>query len=142
MGMENSETIRILKEGWLKKRSKYLKMWKRRWVVMTPTHIYTYKNYKRYINPTESISITSYRLQADALKNTKKEYTFGIVGDERTFYFQGENNEERKSWIKALESLIADPKEAKSDEEDYFYRFCLRISYGELQAVICININC
>lgn len=42
-------TFNIYKEGWLYKQSRYLKSWRKRWGVLTRTHIYTYKNEQEYL---------------------------------------------------------------------------------------------
>ena len=47
-----------LKEGFLKKESRYRKVWRERWVVLTELNIYTFENkgvYNR--NPTEVIEV-------------------------------------------------------------------------------------
>ena len=36
----------ILKEGWLEKESKYLKAWRKRWFVLTPNTLYSFKESK------------------------------------------------------------------------------------------------
>ena len=40
----------IIKEGWLSKESRYMKKWRKRWVVLT--------SQKLYSNPTETLDIT------------------------------------------------------------------------------------
>ena len=65
--MLKKQPLTIVKEGWLFKQSKHLKQWRkyfkqkeiRRWVVLTPTHVYTFKEYKVYDKPTEEIEISS-----------------------------------------------------------------------------------
>ena len=59
----------IIKEGWLSKRSKYLKEWrrflslflllikKRRWFVLTANKVYTFKEQNKYEDPTEIIPL-------------------------------------------------------------------------------------
>ena len=42
-------TFNIYKEGWLYKQSRYLKSWRRRWAVLTRTHVYTYKIEQEYM---------------------------------------------------------------------------------------------
>ena len=46
-----------LKEGYLKKESRYRKVWRERWVVLTPLYIYSFENQGIYKNPTESIEV-------------------------------------------------------------------------------------
>ena len=46
-----------VKEGFLKKESRYRKVWKDRWVVLTTSQIYTFENQYSYKNPTETIDV-------------------------------------------------------------------------------------
>ena len=46
-----------IKEGWLQKESRYRKVWRDRWCVLTSQFFYTFENEKQYINPTEQIEI-------------------------------------------------------------------------------------
>ena len=46
-----------IKEGWLQKESRYRKVWRDRWCVLTSQFFYTSENEKQYINPTEQIEI-------------------------------------------------------------------------------------
>ena len=48
----------IIKEGWLSKESRYMKKWRKRWVVLTSQNLYTFENEKLYSNPTEVIEIS------------------------------------------------------------------------------------
>ena len=50
----------ILKEGYLEKRSRYWKSWRRRYVVLMKTHMLTFKeNTNDYTSPTEVIPINN-----------------------------------------------------------------------------------
>ena len=46
-----------LKEGCLKKESRFRKVWRDRWVVLTTSFVYTFENQGIYKNPTESIDV-------------------------------------------------------------------------------------
>ena len=46
-----------LKEGFLKKESRIIKVWRERWVVLTISYIYTFENKDIYRNPTEEIEV-------------------------------------------------------------------------------------
>ena len=60
--MFSSKTINIdkkdlIKEGFLKKESRFRKKWRDRWCVLTSTFFYTFENQGIYKNPTESIDV-------------------------------------------------------------------------------------
>ena len=46
-----------LKEGFLKKESRFRKVWRDRWVVLTTSFVYTFENKGIYKNPTETIDV-------------------------------------------------------------------------------------
>ncbi len=54
----NIQSGDIIKEGWLSKESRYMKKWRKRWVVLTSQNLYTFESEKLYINPTETLDIT------------------------------------------------------------------------------------
>ena len=47
----------ILKQGWLYKQSRYMKEWRKRWFVLTKTHIFSFKEERVYKGATEIESI-------------------------------------------------------------------------------------
>ena len=61
-GLFGSKPIEIdltnkIKEGFLKKESRYRKVWRERWVVLTDLYLYTFENSSSYRNPTEVIDV-------------------------------------------------------------------------------------
>ena len=46
-----------LKEGFLKKESRFRKVWRDRWVVLTTSFVYTFEKERNYVNPTETIDV-------------------------------------------------------------------------------------
>lgn len=83
--VEKVGTMQIVKEGWLYKQSKYMKEWRkyflyhkiyRRWVVLTPTHLYSYKEYKKYEKPTEEIVIKECKTIKSVEDEIKRKFAF------------------------------------------------------------------
>ena len=59
-----------LKEGLLKKESRYRKVWRDRWVVLTTKYIYTFEKPQFYENPTETIEVHNIKtVKTDETKN-------------------------------------------------------------------------
>lgn len=70
-----------LKEGFLSKESRYRKVWRKRWCVLTSQHLYTFENEKLYVNPTEVIEVTKIKtVKTDETKqgNYFVKYFFNI----------------------------------------------------------------
>lgn len=48
----------VVKEGWLLKQSRYLKDWRRRWIILTPTYICSFRSPDTtYQQPTEALRL-------------------------------------------------------------------------------------
>ena len=59
-----------IKEGSLKKESRFRKVWRERWVVLTTKFIYTFAQARVYQNPTETIDIHNVKtVKTDETKN-------------------------------------------------------------------------
>ena len=59
-----------LKEGSLKKESRFRKVWRERWVVLTSKYIYTFEKPRIYRNPTETIDVHFIKtVKTDETKN-------------------------------------------------------------------------
>lgn len=43
----------IRKEGWIQKESAVIRTFRKRWMVLTPDHLYSFKGEKKYADPTE-----------------------------------------------------------------------------------------
>ena len=46
-----------IKDGYLKKESRYRKVWRERWCVLTNANFYTFENKQSLTNPTEALVI-------------------------------------------------------------------------------------
>ena len=104
-------------EGWLLKKSRVLKKWRKRWIVLAGNTIYTYKNQKEYSSePTETIDISSIltiKKHEDNNKNNKNnnntnhQYSFELELETKLiFVFAADSITYRDQWIKELNKLI------------------------------------
>lgn len=103
----------IVHQGWLYKQSRYFKTWKRyinylfssRWVVMSKTHLYTYKSQDMRSKPTEAILLRICRGVKSAEDFTKKPFSFQIDLGHFVFYFHAETNEQKEKWIGVISKV-------------------------------------
>ena len=103
-----------LKEGFLKKESRFRKVWRDRWVVLTTSYIYTFENQGIYRNPTEEIDVKKIKtVKTDeskngfnfvSHKNYNKSFKFiqKVITDDTVFFFEAKTFEEKESWIGAI----------------------------------------
>ena len=74
-----------IKEGKLKKESRYRKVWRTRWVVLTNTKIYTFENTGIYKNPTETLDVQ--KIKTVKTDDTKKGFCFVSYNLFLIYYF-------------------------------------------------------
>ena len=113
--MFNSKVVDItdkMKEGWLEKESRFRKVFRSRWCVLTVKTLYTFKMEKMYVDPTEQIDTTSIKtVRTDEKSSNVFVSRYLIIkyisqrlelGDGSVFIFQAKNFEEKESWIGAI----------------------------------------
>jgi hypothetical protein len=66
----------IIKEGYLEKESRMLKTWRKRWFVLTPNTLYTFKEAKQYKDPTESLVLKDVTTIKTTEGENQKDYCF------------------------------------------------------------------
>lgn len=101
---ENFEVI--IKEGWLSKRSRFLKGWRKRWIVLTPTYICTFKGQGNYSDPTEQILLSEFNMILPADEELNKPNTFKMMTMDREFFFLADNQTDRDEWVSVLGQII------------------------------------
>jgi hypothetical protein len=90
----------VVKEGWLSKQSKYLKEWRKRWFVLTPNYLLTYKSQTMdYRNPTEVIKLRECSTVKSADDDTDRQNAFRVDSSSRVFLCIAESPQEKESWI-------------------------------------------
>ena len=93
----------ILKEGFLEKQSRYLKSWRKRYVILMKSHMLTFRdNSGDYSAPTEIIPINECCTVKSADDELNLKNTFKILVKDNTFYFCAMDNSDKESWIGGL----------------------------------------
>mmetsp|Transcript_26940 Transcript_26940/g.23801 ORF Transcript_26940/g.23801 Transcript_26940/m.23801 type:complete len:122 (-) Transcript_26940:115-480(-) len=111
----------IIKEGWLTKQSKFLKEWRKRWFVLTPTHLYSFKEEKKYKNPTEVIVLKDCTTVKSAEDEIHKENAFRIDSYNRVFYIIANSGADKEGWIGAIGKAMVKPSLRKDNDGDDDY---------------------
>ncbi|KAL8272194.1 hypothetical protein Esti_003859 [Eimeria stiedai] len=90
----------VIKEGWLSKQSKFLKDWRRRWFVLTPQCLCSYRTSDvRSQKPTEVLYLRDCSTVKSADEELNKENAFRVDTPNRVFYLLAENTQDKESWI-------------------------------------------
>mmetsp|Transcript_21192 Transcript_21192/g.54019 ORF Transcript_21192/g.54019 Transcript_21192/m.54019 type:complete len:478 (+) Transcript_21192:131-1564(+) len=87
-----------IKEGWVWKQSRYLKRWRRRWLILTPSFLATFKD-PSDPRPTESLSRAEIS-SARADPTNQKGFLVMLGGRELQMVCDGET--QRNSWVESI----------------------------------------
>eukprot|EP00427_Karlodinium_veneficum_P024695 CAMPEP_0169112792 /NCGR_PEP_ID=MMETSP1015-20121227/27830_1 /TAXON_ID=342587 /ORGANISM="Karlodinium micrum, Strain CCMP2283" /LENGTH=201 /DNA_ID=CAMNT_0009174865 /DNA_START=58 /DNA_END=663 /DNA_ORIENTATION=+ len=94
--------IDVKKSGFICKQSRVLKIWRKRWFVLTSDCLYAFKSEDiRNQMPTEQISLNDCS-SVRALAGTSKDYILRVETPERTFLLGAASEVERDAWIEAI----------------------------------------
>lgn len=90
----------VIKEGWLSKQSKFLKDWRRRWFVLTPQCLCSYKTSDVHSQrPTEVLYLRDCSTVKSADEDVNRENAFRVDTPSRVFFLVATSPQEKESWI-------------------------------------------
>merc|ERR1712137_1079498 len=108
----------IVKEGWLVKQSKFMKEWRRRWVVLTRDYLCSFKQQGEYRNPSEAIRLRECSTVKSAEEETGKENSFRVDTPGRVFHLIADNATEKEAWIGNIGRQMVRPT-VMQDNDDF-----------------------
>mmetsp|Transcript_92942 Transcript_92942/g.161518 ORF Transcript_92942/g.161518 Transcript_92942/m.161518 type:complete len:231 (-) Transcript_92942:56-748(-) len=94
----------IRRAGFLVKESRILKNWRRRWLVLTPHYLYSFKTAGDYRRPTESIKLGDCLAVKSAENDTGTKNSLCVVTPDRTFFLIADSAHEKDLWLGAIMS--------------------------------------
>lgn len=109
----------IVYMDWIKKESRFIKKWRKRWLVLTKTYLYTFETDNIKTKPTEGLEQKRVRYVKCVQSETDKDYTFTVVVTDgknlltfdnikhKTFLFQAYSLEKKNDWIKMIQEEVA-----------------------------------
>lgn len=118
-----------IKEGFLIKRSRILKEWKKRWMVLTRTHLYSYETKGIYRNPTEKIPLKEVSTVKSYYKNQyERPYIIRIESDDTYFYLSAQDHQDKWAWMTAVEKMTDQIRNPSTQDSQNMIRETLRMS--------------
>mmetsp|Transcript_5656 Transcript_5656/g.16837 ORF Transcript_5656/g.16837 Transcript_5656/m.16837 type:complete len:165 (-) Transcript_5656:534-1028(-) len=118
-GVDVSE---IRKEGYVLKESAIIRQYRKRWLVLTRTHLYTFKKDRSYLEPTEVVDLKACGTVKSADDITNKPYSFTVQVPDRNFYFTCVNDKERNEWVAAIGRATTESRRVRSYSEEIEYQ--------------------
>ena len=105
--IENDVKNYKIREGPLYKRSKFLKEWRERWIVLTSNFLYTFAS-RKMDEVTDVIDLKEIKSYKSYLRKDEEMIPpgFKIRSADDMFYFCAKNCNEKWSWLVSLERLM------------------------------------
>ena len=116
------DTSSIRKEGWVFKESAMVRQYRKRWMVLTPDRLYSFKSERGYHQaPTEEIDLKSCGTVKSADDLTNRQYSFTVQVPERNFFLMATSDVERNEWVAAIGRATTENRRVRSysEERDY-----------------------
>ena len=98
--LEEHEITNITKEGYLEKQSAFWKTYRKRWIVLQGWMLYSFKEEKKYSNPTETFDLKIYNKVQICDNEITGQFEILSSNDNRIFIAPSEN--EMKDWVKCI----------------------------------------
>ncbi len=109
----------IIKEGWIEKRSKYVKEWRPRWLVLTPRFLCSFKKQQDYrSSPTEKITLRECSSVKSAEDDVRRADSFRVDTNVRTYFFTARDTAEKEAWIGAIGKIMVTPTVLRTHSEE------------------------
>eukprot|EP00933_Yihiella_yeosuensis_P039526 TRINITY_DN3358_c0_g2_i6.p1 TRINITY_DN3358_c0_g2~~TRINITY_DN3358_c0_g2_i6.p1 ORF type:complete len:483 (+),score=121.45 TRINITY_DN3358_c0_g2_i6:336-1784(+) len=95
-------------EGWVWKRSRFLKRWRRRWLVLMPNKLMTFatRPVGGKMLPTEQVDAGSVLNIYSADGEVLQARAFGVVTRKRTYYMVCDDEVQKRNWMKEIASSL------------------------------------
>lgn len=97
---------KMVKEGWLEKQSRFMRTWRRRWIVLSGNKLYSFKESKNYVDPTEVIDLKVFSSVKSSSDFTGKPNSFDVYSSEMNFSLAAKSTKDKEDWIRAIGKAI------------------------------------
>ena len=103
---DNIPQEKIIKKGFLEKKSRYLGIWKKRYIVLTQNYIFAYVDDKKDSECTMNLTVAdSYGPKHLQLENG--EYGFSFSNEGTIYCFKTKQLDEKNSWFDNLRETLS-----------------------------------
>lgn len=104
------------------KESATLRQYRRRWLVLTPDRLYTFKKEGQYVDATEEVDLRQCGTVKSADDLTNKPFSFTVQVPERNFFLVASSDAERNEWVAAIGRATTESRRVRSYSEEVEYQ--------------------
>jgi len=112
----------IRKQGWVLKESATLKQWRKRWLVLTPEKLYTFKKERVYDIPTEEVDLRQCGTVKSADDITNRPFSFTVQVPDRNFLLVAMSDVDRNEWVAQIGRATTESRRVRSYSEEVEYQ--------------------
>lgn len=94
-------------EGWAWKRSRFLRRWRRRWLVLMPQHLMSFKSRGSAV-PTETVLAGTVQRVYCADSEVLQSRSFGVALSRRTHFMVCDDEKQREAWVREINKTLLD----------------------------------
>eukprot|EP00316_Scyphosphaera_apsteinii_P022467 CAMPEP_0119307718 /NCGR_PEP_ID=MMETSP1333-20130426/8129_1 /TAXON_ID=418940 /ORGANISM="Scyphosphaera apsteinii, Strain RCC1455" /LENGTH=153 /DNA_ID=CAMNT_0007311315 /DNA_START=81 /DNA_END=542 /DNA_ORIENTATION=- len=120
--MPRVDVSQIRKEGWISKESAMLRQYRKRWMVLTPERLYSFKRERVYTDPTEEIDLRQCGTVKSADDITNRAFSFTVQVPDRNYYLIAANDDDRNQWVAAIGRATTESRRVRSYSEEVEYQ--------------------
>lgn len=131
-GCRRTPSSLILKEGFLYKKGGIIKIWSRKYFVLTRESLCYFKRESETSEPIGRVFLSDVVNIATEGLETKRAFVFALLTKRRGTLLQCSNNEDREGWIHAIKKALETDKEA--ERKDPFRKTLRRLEPGSFHA--------
>merc|ERR1719240_146123 len=99
-----------------------IRTYRRRWLVLTPDRLYSFKSERQYANPTEEVDLKLCGTVKSADDITNRQFTFTVQVPERNFFLMASSDAERNEWVAAIGRATTESRRVRSYSEEVEYQ--------------------
>merc|ERR1719333_803496 len=104
------------------KESAVMRQYRKRWVVLTPDRLYSFKREKVYSDPTEEVDLRQCGTVKSADDLTNRPFSFTVQIPERNFFFIADSDNSRNEWVAAIGRATTESRRVRSYSEEVEYQ--------------------
>lgn len=99
-----------------------LRQYRKRWLVLTPERLYTFKKERSYSTPTEEVDLRQCGTVKSADDMTNRPFSFTVQVPERNFFLVASSDAERNEWVAAIGRATTESRRVRSYSEEVDYQ--------------------
>ena len=104
---DSFQNEKIIKKGFLYKKSKYLGNWKKRYIILTENYIFAYTDDKPGADCTMNLTLTDSYGPKHLKLDIKEEFGFSFCNEGKIYCFKTNNLEEKNEWFNTLRESLS-----------------------------------